>query len=198
MPYHLIADRPGHALLQAYEEPPLTKHQLRVRSLFSSVKHGTELRGFRGNSADASDRWDADLRLHKRGEKEQDSFPMRLGEMYFGIVSAVGEQVTRVKVEDQVFGLGPVRETHTLTEKHVRIAPEGVSPQTLMYWEAAVYALGGVRDGHVRLGDRVAVFGLGAIGQMAVQAARLSGASWIAAVDPIERRRDAAVRHGPT
>jgi threonine dehydrogenase-like Zn-dependent dehydrogenase len=65
-----------------------------------------------------------------------------------------------------------------------------------MYWDPASFAVGGVRDGHVRLGDRVAVFGLGAIGQMAVQLARLCGARWVVAVDPIERRRSAAARHG--
>ena len=59
-----------------------------------------------------------------------------------------------------------------------------------------MYALGGIRDGQVRLGERVAVFGLGAIGQMAVQMAKLSGARWVAASDPIERRRAAAARHG--
>ena len=40
------------------------------------------------------------------------------------------------------------------------------------------------------------VFGLGAIGQMVVQAARLAGARWVAVSDPIAMRRDAAARHG--
>ena len=57
-------------------------------------------------------------------------------------------------------------------------------------------ALGGVRDGKVRLGDRVAVFGLGAIGLMAVQLSRLAGASWVAASDPIAARREAARETG--
>ena len=196
MPYQLIADKPGHAALLTYDEPPLQKDQVRVRSLFSSVKHGSELRGFRENSAGTTDRWDPDLRLDRRGEKAKDTFPRRLGEMYVGIVTEVGEQVTRVKVEDRVFGSGSVQETHTVQEKHVEIALDGVSAQALVYRQALVYALGGVRDGHVRLGDRVAVFGLGAIGQMAVQGARLSGARWVVAVDPIERRRKAAARHG--
>jgi threonine dehydrogenase-like Zn-dependent dehydrogenase len=95
-----------------------------------------------------------------------------------------------------VFGHLPLRETHAVPVERVQIAPEGVSPQALMYWDPAVFAVGGVRDAPVRLGDRVAVFGLGAIGQIAVQAARLAGARWVAAVDPIERRRNAASRHG--
>ena len=47
MPLELIADRPGHAILSEYDEPELAPGEVRVNSLFSSVKHGTELRGFR-------------------------------------------------------------------------------------------------------------------------------------------------------
>ena len=71
-----------------------------------------------------------------------------------------------------------------------------------MTWQEAVcldpatVALGGIRDGHVRLGDRVAVFGLGAIGLMAVQLARVAGAAWIAAIDPIAGRRAVAQETG--
>jgi threonine dehydrogenase-like Zn-dependent dehydrogenase len=48
----------------------------------------------------------------------------------------------------------------------------------------------------VRLGDRVAVFGLGAIGLMAVQLAKLGGAAFVAAVDPIANRRAVAEQTG--
>lgn len=116
--------------------------------------------------------------------------------MCLGEVTKVGTDVTSVAVGDRVFGHMPVRETHVVAEGAVDVAPEGVSPQALMYWDPADFAVGGVRDGHVRLGDRVAVFGLGAIGQMAAQASRVAGARWVAATDPIPRRRDAAVRHG--
>ncbi len=53
-----------------------------------------------------------------------------------------------------------------------------------------------MRDVPIRLGDRVAVFGLGAIGLMAVQLARLNGADWVVAVDPIAARREVALALG--
>ena len=68
MPLELIADRPGHAILSEYDEPELAPGEVRVNSLFSSVKHGTELRGFRADTPDASARWDRELGLHRRGE----------------------------------------------------------------------------------------------------------------------------------
>ena len=49
-----------------------------------------------------------------------------------------------------------------------------------------------IRDASIRLGDQVAVFGLGAIGLMAVQMARIAGADQVIGVDPIEARRGVA------
>ena len=196
MPLELIADRPGHAILSEYEELALEPYQVRIKSLFSSVKHGTELRGFRADTPDASDRWDGELTLHRRGESAGDALLRKLGNMCLGVVTEVGGEVETLRVDDRVFGHMPIRETHTKAASSVKKAPEGVSAQALMYWDPADCAVGAVRDGPVRLGDRVAVFGLGAIGLMVAQAARICGAKWVAIVDPIERRRDAALRHG--
>ena len=121
---------------------------------------------------------------------------MRLGNICLGVVTETGQQVSDLSVGDRVFGHMPVRATHNVPADRVEVAPEGVSPQALMYSDPAQVAVGGVRDAPVRLGDRVAVFGLGAIGQMAVQVARVAGASWVVAIDPIEIRRNAADRHG--
>jgi threonine dehydrogenase-like Zn-dependent dehydrogenase len=198
MPRELIADRPGHAALQEYQERPLAPDQVRIRSLYSAVKHGTELRGFRRDTEDAHHPWNGELRLHDRERQPPAGAPFRrsLGNMCLGVVTEVGDEVKALRVGERVFGHLPIRETHAVAEGRVRRAPEGVAPWTLMYWDPASFAVGGVRDGHVRLGDRVAVFGLGAIGQMAVQLARLAGARWVVALDPIERRRAAAARHG--
>ena len=49
-----------------------------------------------------------------------------------------------------------------------------------------------MRDGHIRIGDAVAVSGLGAIGLIVVQFCRLAGAHPIIALDPLANRREAA------
>ena len=64
--------------------------------------------------------------------------------------------------------------------------------------DPATFALGPVRDGNVRVGERVLVLGMGAIGLFAVQLARLSGALEVVAVDPIAARRRLALEHGAT
>ncbi|MGW1072614.1 Zn-dependent alcohol dehydrogenase [Streptomyces sp. NPDC002537] len=50
----------------------------------------------------------------------------------------------------------------------------------------------------VTAGSTVAVLGCGGVGICAVQGARLSGAARIVAVDPVESRREAALRFGAT
>ncbi len=196
MPWELIADRPGYAALREYDPEPMTPQDVRVQSLFSSTKHGTEMRIFRADSADTSDTWDADLRLHMPGRSAvEQQFPMHLGERFVGTVAAVGSAVEGLDVGDRVYGGGQIRDVHTADASHFWPVAGDVPAENLVYDEAAMYALGAVRDGHVRVGDRVAVFGLGAIGLMAIQLARCAGASWIVASDPIERRRRAAAPH---
>jgi S-(hydroxymethyl)glutathione dehydrogenase/alcohol dehydrogenase len=59
-------------------------------------------------------------------------------------------------------------------------------------WGSAVYAAG------VEPGDTVAVVGVGGIGANAVQGAKLAGARVIAAIDPIEFKREKAMEFGAT
>jgi NDMA-dependent alcohol dehydrogenase len=59
-------------------------------------------------------------------------------------------------------------------------------------WGSAVYAA------QVQPGDTVAVVGVGGIGANAVQGARLAGARVIAAIDPVEFKREKAMEFGAT
>ncbi|MDA8039281.1 MAG: NDMA-dependent alcohol dehydrogenase [Actinomycetota bacterium] len=55
-----------------------------------------------------------------------------------------------------------------------------------------------VHSANVRPGDVVVVVGIGGIGSNAVQGARMAGARWIVAVDPLESKREAGKRFGAT
>ncbi|MCC6442855.1 MAG: hypothetical protein IT210_05285 [Armatimonadetes bacterium] len=105
---------------------------------------------------------------------------MSLGNMTVGMVIETGNAVARYRAGGRVFGHFPIRETHTVAEGRIEaVAPEGMSPHASVCWDPAKFALGAVRDAHIRLGERVAVFGMGAIGLIALQMARLSGAAWV-------------------
>jgi threonine dehydrogenase-like Zn-dependent dehydrogenase len=196
MPRELIATAPRTPELRTYDEPVLDAGQIRIRTELASPKHGTELVAYR-NDPVASRPYDPawGIVMPQPSETTLGSFPKRLGNMAVGVVTEIGVGVTRFKAGDRVFGHLPIRETHTVAEDQVDPLPGDLSPEAALCLDPVVMALA-MRDVDIRLGDRVAVFGLGAIGLIAAQLARLAGASRVIVVDPIVARRDLALRHG--
>jgi threonine dehydrogenase-like Zn-dependent dehydrogenase len=202
MPRALVATAPRTPAIHEYTDTALQPNQIRVNTRFGAPKHGTELHMYRGDSPIADSHWDPELLAFVQGGAPSGGFPRPLGNMAVGDVIEVGSRVAGVSVGDLVAGYGPLRETETWVwgdgkvYPGVRLMTAGMSWQSAVCLDPATVALGGVRDGGVRVGDRVAVFGLGAIGLMAVQVARVAGASFVAAVDPISARRDVALATG--
>ena len=202
MPRELVATAPRSPELWEYAEKPLGPGEIRVRTEFGAPKHGTELHGYRADSPFADSHWDPEWKAFLPGQAGSGLFPQRLGNIAVGTVIEVAPGVEGVAVGDRVAGYGSLRETQRWVwgtpgaYPGVRKMPEGMSWQSAVCLDPATVALGGIRDGQVRVGDRVAVFGLGAIGLMAVQLARVAGASFVVAVDPIELRRQVAAETG--
>ncbi len=198
MPRELVAVAPREPVYRDYEDGPVPPGHVRLRSEFSAAKHGTELSLYRGVSPFADRVWDAARQIFLLGEQQGGvmGFPMALGNMTVGQVIEVGEGVERWRVGDRVFGWLGFRETHTVPERALYALPPELAPEEVVCWDPAEFALGAVRDALIRLGDTVVVFGMGAIGLLVVQMARLSGAAWVAAVEPIEKRRRLAADYG--
>lgn len=195
MPRALIATAPRTPALVEYREPDLGAGQVRLRSVLSVVKHGTELRAFRADTRDATAPFDRELRLHLPGER-RGAFPHPLGNQGVARVVETGAEAERFRPGDLVFGPLPIRQTHTVAQDVLQPAPAGAAPAALLCWDPASVALCGIHDSGIRVGDRVLVTGLGAIGLMAAQLARLQGASWVAGSDPFTKRRALAAAHG--
>ena len=193
MPRELIAPAQEQAAFQEYESVALAKGQVRVKSLFAAAKHGTEMSQFKGYASPRGG-FDRELRVFDyKGEGVK--YPVRLGNMGVGEVVELGPGVTLLKEGDQVFNYGPFREEHIWPET-VRTLPAGVPWQAAVCLDPADFALSAVRDGKVRIGDAVAVSGIGAISLLVLQFCRLAGAYPIIAVDPLENRRQAALALG--
>ena len=189
MPRELIAIAPRTPELREYEEPALGQNEIRIRSELASPKHGTELVAYRDEpvaSRPYDPAWGAVMARNAEGGPNR--FPTPLGNMAVGVVVAVGPDVSRFQPGDRVFGHFPIRETHTVDEHLADRLPDGLSAEAALCLDPVVMALA-IRDAGIALGDRVAVFGLGAIGLIAVQLARLSGAETVIAVDPLPNRR---------
>jgi threonine dehydrogenase-like Zn-dependent dehydrogenase len=189
--------------LEPYEKPSVGPGEVGVRVEYASPKHGTELAVFRGEDPFVADLFDEDWRLFLgRGENGgavvADAERPVLGNQWVGVVEESGG-VQGFQVGDRVCGYGGIQEYHVVDVRRTPYLfgmPDGMSWKSAVCLDPAQYALCGVRDGGVRIGDRVAVFGLGAIGAVAAQMARAAGASFVAAVYPIPKRREAALGAG--
>lgn len=194
MARELVAIAPRQPVIQEYEPPPLGPGMVRVVSEFGAPKHGTELMGYRAAGTRPAGRYDPEWRSFVPSTSGG-GFPRTLGNMIVGQIAQVGEGVTAFSPGDRVYGHLPLREVHVVPAARVSPVPEGLDNEAAVCVDPADAALA-MRDAHVRIGDRVAVFGLGAIGLMALQLCRLSGASLVVGVDPIPLRRELALKLG--
>jgi threonine dehydrogenase-like Zn-dependent dehydrogenase len=185
----LIAPAPNQIAWRDVARPPLQPDQIRVRSIYGAAKHGTEMSLYKGTAAPRGG-YDKTLHQH-RPEVPGVNYPVRLGNIIVGEVIETGSDVTMHSVGDMVFNYGSFAEEHVWPES-VRRLPPNVPWQAAVCLDPADFALGALRDGHVRIGDAVAVFGMGAIGLMVVQLAKLAGAFPVIAVDPLAPRRTLA------
>ena len=194
MPTEFIAPAREEVAFREYESPALKPEQIRVRSRFGAAKHGSEMAMFQGYAGHRGN-YDGDLHIFTQ-ESQMVRYPNGLGNMCVGEVIEIGEDVQDIRLGETVFAHGSFRQEHVWPAEHARKLPVGVPWQAAVCLDPADFALGAVRDGHIRLGDAVAVFGMGAIGLFVVQLAKLAGAYPVIAVDPIPLRRDVAEECG--
>ena len=194
----LVVAGPRRAALESYERPGVGPGEIGVRVEYASPKHGTELAVFRGEDPFAADLFDEDWRLFvgRDGAAPDNGERPVLGNQWVGVVDEVGKGVEGFQVGDRVCGYGGIQNHHVVD---VRNAPYLLKVPKEMPWKSALcldpaqYALCGVRDANLRVGDAAVVFGLGAIGAIAAQVAKRAGAPFVAVVDPIPKRRKAAL-----
>jgi threonine dehydrogenase-like Zn-dependent dehydrogenase len=179
-----------------YALPPLTERAVRVRVEFGAPKHGTEQHLLQGGVA--GKQWDPDLRLflpNAEGSAATPPAQRGIGNMVVGTVIEAGAAAKRFSSGERVFGYGTLNEIVQAPEENW--FPLGdLSPEDAVCVDPAHVAFVAVRDGNARIGDDVAVFGLGAIGLLTVQVARAAGARRVFAIDPVPARRACAEAYG--
>lgn len=152
--------------------------------------------------------------------------PLILGHEYSGDVVEVGKGVTKVKVADRVTvnpliycgechycrrgehnmclrlatqGLaydGAFAEYTVVDERMIVPLPNGMSYEVGAFSEPMAVAIRAVRRSRITVGDSVAVVGAGPIGIMVSSVALACGAKELFSIEPIESRRNLALRFG--
>lgn len=125
--------------------------------------------------------------------------PIPLGYSAAGVVVELGDEHTGFKVGDRVACAGAGYANHAdynyVPRNLAARIPDGVSMETASFATVGSIALQGVRQTDPTLGDRVAVLGLGLIGQITVQLLRANGCR-VLGFDPDPERAALAERMG--
>ena len=201
MPQELKLVAPKKLDFVSYDESVLRPDQVRAQAVLSGISHGTELNIYRGTAPFHERHFDRDLRLFLPGADPID-YTEYLGYEWVGRITEVGEQVEHLGIGDLVHMPLPHRETHTFdphdwpTRGRIDPLPPGLQPEGAITLALAGVALQTIHDARIKTGDRVAIFGMGTIGLLGVQLARINGASWIDAVDLLPKRRHLAQQYG--
>ncbi len=190
----------GPRMVAVVEEAaqPLRADEVRVQTFYSGISAGTELTTYRNTNPYLHKRWDPAARLFvPDAANESVQYPVVVGYEEVGAVSETGPGVDDLPVGTVVYGTWGHRAEAVVEASQVRerTLPAGADPLLGIFSHIGATALNGILDSSLRLGETVAVFGLGVVGQLVCQLARLSGAEVIG-VDLIPMRLQMAEQLG--
>jgi 2-desacetyl-2-hydroxyethyl bacteriochlorophyllide A dehydrogenase len=187
----LLITGPGHVELLEERLPPLGERDVYACTVVSGISHGTEIAWLRGSAASLHRTWIGGQRFYVDGPGRD--YPVAPGYESIARVTEVGTAVAAVKVGDLIAVDAPHASGHMLTEQVAAagLLPTGTDPEHAVFHILARVALGGVHDARLQLGETVVVLGLGTVGLLAAQLARLAGATVIG-VDRFALRVQAA------
>lgn len=169
---------PGRAMLEPFTVAEPGPGEVLIESEVTLISPGTERAFF--------------LELPNARAK----FPSYPGYSQVGRVIAVGEGVFRPVAGERVAS-GGGHASHVLARaERVWSVPEAVEPTEAVYFNLGAIALQGVRKARVELGEAVLALGLGLVGNLALQLARLQGALPAIGLDPDPGRREMALACG--
>ncbi len=180
----VVFPRKNAVEIEKFEVPELKDGQVLVETRASLISTGTELAYLQG--------------ITKPIQMGEHKYPIVPGYSAAGVITAVGKGVTNLKKGDRVCG-GNRHGTRLIVE-----AAEAVRlPDNVSFEEATFHALGatsmnGIRLSRLVLGETVVVFGMGIVGQLALQIAKAAGAAKLIGVDLSDKRLEMAKRVGAT
>jgi predicted dehydrogenase len=190
-----------HIVVEEVPDPPLPSHHVLVRPCYSLISSGTEtasihpdvLKSVANNPSQLKmvlnvARQEGPLATFDEVRARFDAYAV-LGYSGAGYVGAKNPSVTDLEIGDRVAyggeGTGHAESVVTGRNLVARIPPDVEFPQASFATLGAI-AMNAVRTAQIGLGDSVAVIGLGLVGQLIAQLARIQGAS----VSGIDLRKD--------
>ncbi len=195
--HRLMITAPGEVAITAEPLPRPGPGQVLAWSVVSGISHGTELAWYRGQAAALHLGWDPEARVYRDGTPGR-SYPVDPGYETVARIEETGSGVTAVCPGQLVCLDKPHADLHLVTEAEAKrgLLPDDTEPERAVFIPLARVALGGIHDAAISVGDVVMVTGLGVVGLLAAQIAKLAGAGVVIGVDRYPQRLEAARRLG--
>lgn len=183
----IVAPTAGKVALETieFDEKNLPDDHLLVKTLYSAVSSGTECAWISGKSNNV-------------GQK----FPFYPGYSAVGKVVRVGKDVSNFAEGDSVIVPWGGHRSYTVTPAAPvwtgahKIADSRVNLKDAALAHIASFSMLGVRRLKIQMGESAMIAGLGLLGQIALQAAKYSGAAPLFGCDFSPERRDLALKLG--
>lgn len=177
-----------------YKEKTLntpTKDEIRIKTLFSGISHGTEMLVYRGQVPE-----DMELDISITTMEGSYDFPVKYGYSSVGEVVEAGPEVKSLKEGHIVFVHNPHETEYIIPEGLAVRLSDNIQPKQGIFIPNINTALNCVLDTGINIGESVVIFGQGVLGLLITQLAKLSGAHKIFTVDKYEKRRDLSTKLG--
>ena len=176
----------GVAEIMDKELPALKPTDVLVRSVRDTISTGTERANLMG-----------DPNVSVNTNNKVAIYPRSTGYSISGIVEAVGEKVTDLKIGDRVACSWTKHcKYNVLPATKVYKLPDEVSFEAAAMVHIATFPLAAIRKCKVEIGESAMVMGLGVLGMTAIQLLHAAGAVPVIACDPIESKRARALELG--
>lgn len=204
MPRELTLLQPFKTAFRELPDREPGANEIKLRTIVSALSHGAEMRRYRGRLPEKV--WDSELRIFRQ-ERSDTSWPKTLGYENIALVESIGERVNSVAVGSMVWLDAPHQEITFASEADVKRGliytpsdawPADLDPAHFTFFVRTRVALGAVHDASIVLGERVAIIGLGVIGLLVAQLAKLNGALEVYGADLYAERLRLAERFGVT
>jgi 2-desacetyl-2-hydroxyethyl bacteriochlorophyllide A dehydrogenase len=175
-----------------FQIPEPGSGQVLIRTLCTGISAGTELLAYRNEYP--NDPVDVEVDPHAG----QGSYPMQTGYSSVGIVDRTGPGVDPSWCGARVFAFAP-HSTHNVVDLPAVIRlPDEIDAHLATLIPNLETAVGLVMDARPLLGERVVVFGQGIVGLLVTRVLARFPLGLLAAVDPLQTRRERALTAGAT
>ncbi len=201
----MVYNGPRQLTVENTPELPVKENEVRIQTICSGISHGTEMNVYRGIAPFFRRKYDPETRLFcdaEEGEiwqypiKSNDPGVWYMGYANVGRVIEAGPGVSYIKAGDLVYSSAPHQSEAVKAESEVIKLPEGLKPEYGVFFTNLMTTFNGILDSHIKLGDTVVVSGLGVLGQLVAQMAKMSGAFKVYGIDMFELRLNAALENG--